>query len=917
MVNIKLIIPQDWTSDQKGMFFEKEIGKLLKKMRFEITERIRFTGMEIDVLAENKDTQQKAFVECKFVSEPISSGVITDLIGKSVVKNIKMIYLFSTSDLGKEAKGLYDGIQSDLEKNYLFSFIGSDKLGEMYLDLLGLKSIEEIIKESSINEKNIGSVTLVISPVQDFWVVEYKLQGIPDKLLIFPIKEKNSVDKIQIRKILDENKIWLGLDCEDGNNLIDRGEDSAYDNSQKEILETISSIPVADQFDDYRPCRPMDFIGRGALQKEIWDFLNNVLNHKTTTRVIALNGESGFGKSSLILKLADRFKNIRWKSHFYLYHVDTRSAVSPKFVAEAIRNGFEEAIKNGFLKVENSLSIDSIDAPLSSSSIVNALDYLKKHNKVIVIFFDQFEELFIKDELFHVFENFRKLSFEVDAIQENIVIGCSWRTGIYLPEDHPAYHMWHELTERRKTFIINKFDSGEISQQLQQLSKYSGETLENQLKRRLKEQCFGFPWLLKKLCIHIFRQISKGMKQSELIKTQFNIKQLFDEDTVDLNTTQMNCLKYIAQNSPVGVIELNERFDVDTINTLYQRRLIIRTGYRYAIYWDIFRDYIGENKLPIIPLTIVPTQNVGVIIKAVQGFETGTPFTKEQLAKKLQISENTATNVISDLITFMLIKKYEDDNYRILEEINIQTIEDIRSYFYQQFRHHKIIQEILEKNGDGSIISIDLFRSYVAESYSPLGLNSNSVNAYSAKLLQWFTFCGLMDQAIDGIMIYKNGMGLQKGTYGSRVGRSHGKQTHFFLCSSSPQIVANLISCVIQHKKISHDWVLSHKYRNAAYDACGLNFLQWDGNFLSVSDQYKEKFNELVTDNEIILYIKDETEKTLFIQKLILLRNTDKTLTQIGDEISLSIGRKWTESSKNRYIKSGYKWIADLEILKQ
>jgi hypothetical protein len=31
------------------------------------------------------------------------------------------------------------------------------------------------------------------------------------------LKEGETLDKIAIRKIFDENKLWLGLDCEEGN----------------------------------------------------------------------------------------------------------------------------------------------------------------------------------------------------------------------------------------------------------------------------------------------------------------------------------------------------------------------------------------------------------------------------------------------------------------------------------------------------------------------------------------------------------------------------------------------------------------------------------------------------------------------------------------------------------------------------
>ena len=147
-----------------------------------------------------------------------------------------------------------------------------------------------------------------------------------------------------------------------------------------------------------------------------------------------------------------------------------------------MRKGIESAKDQKFLQISDEISIDNFDVPLSSPSLKNALTYLKRQNKVIILFFISLRNYSSK-RLFHVFENFKKLSLQVDAISENIVL-MFWRTGISLPEDHPAYHMWYELSDRRKTFTIEKFDSSEISQQLQQLSGYLDKSFGKSIKEK-------------------------------------------------------------------------------------------------------------------------------------------------------------------------------------------------------------------------------------------------------------------------------------------------------------------------------------------------------------------------------------------------------------------------------------------------
>ena len=73
---IHILIPDDWSNDARGNFLEKIAASLLRKQRYKVTERVRFTGMEIDLLADNLDTRQRAFVECKFIRDPFSANVI-------------------------------------------------------------------------------------------------------------------------------------------------------------------------------------------------------------------------------------------------------------------------------------------------------------------------------------------------------------------------------------------------------------------------------------------------------------------------------------------------------------------------------------------------------------------------------------------------------------------------------------------------------------------------------------------------------------------------------------------------------------------------------------------------------------------------------------------------------------------------
>jgi len=106
----------------------------------------------------------------------------------------------------------------------------------------------------------------------------------------------------------------------------------------------VTTVPSADKFEDYRPARPEDFVGRSELIKEVFEFLSSVRAGNTSTRIVALSGPSGFGKSSIVLFLANKCKSIKLQKQFFLYPIDTRTAISPLFVLEAINTGFQKAL---------------------------------------------------------------------------------------------------------------------------------------------------------------------------------------------------------------------------------------------------------------------------------------------------------------------------------------------------------------------------------------------------------------------------------------------------------------------------------------------------------------------------------------------------------------------------------------------
>ena len=74
-------------------------------MRLKVVQRLRFTGMEIDLLARGEDQPRTILVECKAHRDPLGADVISKLLGNVEIRNAEAGWLFSTSDLTKDGRG--------------------------------------------------------------------------------------------------------------------------------------------------------------------------------------------------------------------------------------------------------------------------------------------------------------------------------------------------------------------------------------------------------------------------------------------------------------------------------------------------------------------------------------------------------------------------------------------------------------------------------------------------------------------------------------------------------------------------------------------------------------------------------------------------------------------------------------------
>jgi Restriction endonuclease len=175
--HLLLHLPDDWTNDQKGDFFECFVADLLKPMRYEVRQRLRVTGMEIDLLAKGLDQPRTILVECTAQRDALPADTISKLLGNVTLRGADAGWLFSTSDLSKDGRGQWEEIERNPELARRFTWYPPERLIDILIDQSAVVDPSAPIANWGLLAR--GDATLVCSPGGRNWLIEIIEDGLP------------------------------------------------------------------------------------------------------------------------------------------------------------------------------------------------------------------------------------------------------------------------------------------------------------------------------------------------------------------------------------------------------------------------------------------------------------------------------------------------------------------------------------------------------------------------------------------------------------------------------------------------------------------------------------------------------------------------------------------------------------------
>jgi len=380
---------------------------------------------------------------------------------------------------------------------------------------------------------------------------------------------------------------------------------------------------------------------------------------------------------------------------------------------------------------------------------------LENQNKTLILIFDQFEDVFRKQGLFKAFHKFL---LDVDEVKSNLIMGFSWKSEINIPIDHEAYHLWQQAKYFAFCISMREFNPPEINGVIKQLEKSISKPIDLDLKRRLIESSQGFPWLIKKLCIHTYKQLQAGKTIENLVEQDLNCEVLFKDDEEGLSPEEIKALNYIANRSFDGnffdATEVDEKIDESVITALINNRLVVKSGTKYNVYWDIFRDYLVTGKVPPIGESYILRQYVSVCFYVYKLFKDQEKLNLDEL-KKLHPRHpgiRTLDNILRELRSIGLIRKSGENFQRSRKDIPA-TDDGFREYITEKFMRYTPYLKL--NNLKNKEIGISEIVSTLKDIFRGTSFTEKTWITYSKYLISWFQFANLDIQ--DRLVVLKKG----------------------------------------------------------------------------------------------------------------------------------------------------------------
>jgi hypothetical protein len=684
---------------------------------------VKTNGYELDIRAKFSLTKEQAIAECKAWSTRLPSETLSAFYGKLATERLDNndIHGWFVSIPGLTSDGTQ--LAKRLEKgDKRFRVIEAQEIYDRALENGWVKSMPP-------ETGRLADHALLVTEVGYFPLAKVLNEDtrLPASVIIGP---QDGQVPDWLKDLVAETDYAASLPVELTGPL---GQDEGPPESRRAPRQPIVSVAgSSDDFEYQLPASPRFFVGRKEILHEVKEQLKTIPD---AGKVVVLNAQSGWGKSSLALRIGDVARRLRGHASIY----DTRTASTPEYVWSALRAAIIDAAGKGVLSAPDDVNFGSLEESLQTLSACR----WRRSGAPLVIFFDQFENVFREERLTR---EFRDLALAIRDVERPVLLGFSWKTDLVGWTERYPYRLRDDIRGAAAVIVVPPFGARDVSTLLSRLSKAAEGKLSDDLRQRLREYSQGLPWLLKKLANHILGQLKAGVSEEALIEESLNVQRLFEEDLAKLEAREVDAVRQIAADAPIAVDEILERIPAAVVQSLVDQRLLVRVGQSLDVYWDIFREFLITGKVAIEDSFILRTRptSTSALLRLV--VESGDAVSSSAAAGALDTSQHVVFNYARELRQVGILAP-RSGGMALVEALKSGSLTEqmLRDRVARTLRRHRVYRKVgdMIRDSGGNAVTIDDLAEVLPTLFPAVQAKRKIWRIYAIAFAAWFGYAGL------------------------------------------------------------------------------------------------------------------------------------------------------------------------------
>ena len=319
------------------------------------------------------------------------------------------------------------------------------------------------------------------------------------------------------------------------------------------------------------------------------------------------------------------------------------------------------------------------------------------------------------------------------------------------------------------------------------------------------------------------------------------------------------------------------------------------------VYWDIFRDYLIDGRIPSIPWARTFQRDPSTAVRALQKIDELGSASSATLAPAIGLKERPCVNLMVDLVALQLLDAVGVGLYKPAGHLKDLTPKTIAECVQGQLRRHIVVKELTARwPKDTKMTSADWFSLFSKAHPRFVKFSRKTIDQYANTFRRWLVFAGLLEQKGKSLL-RPGGRGAQMGDLTPARGT-----TATFLGTAAPNALIRLINLLVKKESMHRSKLISHGLRNAIADASALGVSTTNGHGIITLTQPGQSVKDAIASAKTTVLNQPSVKN---IAEAIRHGKTD--INKIGKHLAASLGANWKATSARRYangIRRYYTW---------